>query len=112
MIDYTFMFERIRIFVTNNTTALKWGVNLCFVLATVIMISPAVAAHSIYPWVLFLIGNVILIVDSFVHKLYPWFWTSVVFIVYDVLLIYSRLMGVDTLHLIRPLITQLDKFLI
>lgn len=106
------MIEQIKTFVLNNTMALKWCVNLSFILATIIMISPMVAAQSIYPWVLFLIGNIILIVDSFVHRLYPWFWASVVFIVYDVLLIYSRLMGVDTLHSIRPLITQLDKFLI
>ena len=96
----------------DHSTVMKWFVSACFFVATIIMISPIIASQSPIPWILFLIGNIMWMIDSALHNQRPWFWASVVFSAYDVLLIYSRFTGVDTLVWIRPFVDAIEHFLI
>ena len=112
MVDYWALWDYAKLFTIRHSTHMKWSVNLCFILATITMISPAVAARSIWPWTLFLIGNGIWLADSLVLGQYPWFFASIAFSLYDVLLIYSRVSGIDALWFIRPFIQQLEQYLL
>ena len=96
----------------NNSTTLRWITSICFLVATIIMISPAIASKSPIPWGLYLIGNAIWMVDSLVHKINPWFWTAIVFLLYDLLLVYSRIYNVDTIVWIKPFVQEIEYFLL
>jgi hypothetical protein len=70
---------------------IKWFANGLFIGSTIIMISPAVASQSIVPWVMYLLANTVWFVDSAWTSNKPWFWMAAFFIVWDVVLIVSRL---------------------
>jgi hypothetical protein len=76
------------------------------------LISPEVAARSVYPWTMFLIGNIIWIVDATYHKQYPWVWSCVIFATYDMLLIHSRITGTDSLVAVRSFVEHLNQYLL
>lgn len=110
VLNYTWAFVDVNI--RQYSAPLKWFVSSCFLVATIVMISPVVAAESPFPWLLFLIGNIVWMIDSALHKQYPWFWASIIFSVYDVLLVYSRITGTDTLYWANPLIKCVEYFLL
>lgn len=76
-------------------------------LATVLLISPVLAAQSLAPWMLFLTGNAIWLVDSLLRKDVPWITMSAFFVVYDILILLARIYGIDVLHYLVPLLNRL-----
>jgi hypothetical protein len=87
----------------------KWSANVCFTLATISLLSPITAANALFPWVAFLLGNVIWTIDSYSHKNWPWFAMAGFFGIWDVLLIITRLCGVEIFSILNPLIQVLEK---
>lgn len=87
----------------------KWFANLCFALATVSLLSPHVASTSLFPWVTYLIGNGVWTVDSVYNKNWAWVWMAGFFSVWDVLLIITRLFGVEVFSILTPLVHILEK---
>ncbi len=62
---------------------LKWIAAGFFLTATSMMFSTKLASRSVWPWMLFLIGNTVWLVDSIVTHNYPWLALSAVFMVLD-----------------------------
>lgn len=112
MVDLYVFYSKISQIVLNNSVSLKWLASIFYVFATIILISPDVAAQSVVPFSLYLMGNIIWAVDSFFHKQYPWFWTGVFFVLYDALLVYSRATREDAIVWVRPFVEQLNRYLI
>lgn len=69
---------------------LKYFGALCMLAGTTCMFDTQLAAVSILPWVVFLIGNAVWAVDSYFGKNKPWLIISIVFVVLDVLLVLVR----------------------
>jgi hypothetical protein len=70
---------------------LKWVAAGSFVIATVMMLSQYLAAKSTLPWITYLIGNSVWMLDSIHIKNWPWVWLSAFFVVWDIVLIIDRL---------------------
>ncbi len=85
--DFLFKLEYIKTF---HWEKVKWIINGLYVFATLIMISPELAAKSTIPWTLYLIANCIWMIDSIVVKNKPWIWMAGFFVVWDAVLILSR----------------------
>ena len=73
------------------TNAVKWIANAGFLFATLLMINPNVAAHSIVPWTIYLISNIVWFIDSIYFKNKPWIWMAGFFVVWDALIVFTRL---------------------
>jgi len=92
-----------------SSTYAKWLANACYVLATVSLLSPLIASQALFPWIAYLIGNVVWMGDSYTNKNWPWFSLAVFFCVWDALLIVTRLIGVQFFSILEPLVTLLEK---
>jgi hypothetical protein len=89
MIDeLRFRVEFIRAF---HWEKVKWIINGLYVLSTLMMISPEMASKSPLPWILYLIANAIWMIDSIVVKNKPWVWMAGFFVIWDAILILSRI---------------------
>jgi len=62
---------------------LKWVAVGLFILATIAMYNQNIAAKSKIPWILFIIGNIIWLVDSFITHNYQWVVLSVIYMLLD-----------------------------
>ena len=69
---------------------LKWFGVVCFSFSTIIMLNPQVAATSITPWVLFVIGNIIWVWSSFKRD-WALFGLCAFYLMWDILLTISRI---------------------
>lgn len=87
----------------------KWFANLCFMLATVSLLSPHVAANSLFPWITYLIGNGVWTIDSVRNRNWAWVWMAGFFTIWDVLLIVTRLFGIEIFSMLTPLVAILEK---
>ena len=87
----------------------NWFSTFLFALGTLALLSPHVASVAITPWVVFLTGNVIMLVDSIHRRNTPWVWLSTFFIVWDILLIASRMCSMDVFSFLAPFVSVLDK---
>jgi hypothetical protein len=87
---------------------MKWLANACFAAATISLLSPHVAATSLFPWVTYLIGNGVWTIDSLRTKNWPWVWMAGFFSVWDILLIVTRLFGVQVFSILDPLVKLLE----
>ena len=112
MIDLYYMWKKIEEIVLSYTNTIKIVVSGCFLLATIIMISPNIAATSPVPWLLFLFGNILWMLDAYVHKQFTWFWASVVFSIYDTLIVYSRITNIDTIEWVKPFVYKMEQILL
>ena len=79
-----------------------------FIVGTMAMISPHVAAVALFPWAAFLIGNVVWLIDSIYNNQRPWIFVSTFFIFWDSLLLASRIWGSEVLAFLQPLIIILE----
>ena len=86
---------------------LQWIVNGCFIVATILLIDPNVAARSLAPWILYFIGNFIWGADSIRSENKPYVWLASFFIFWDGLIICSRLFGWD---IFRYILNMLQRF--
>ena len=86
----------------------KWFANVCFMLATISLLSPTVASSGLFPWIAYLLGNAVWTVDSLYHKNWPWLWMAGFFSVWDVLLIVTRLFGLELFSILNPLVKFLE----
>lgn len=68
----------------------KWVSSMFFLAGTLIMLSPSIAALSILPWVFYMVGNAIWMVDSMIVKNKPWVWMAGFFVIWNIVLILSR----------------------
>lgn len=89
----------------------KWISTTCFIFATISMLSPIVAAQSVFPWILYLVGNVIWLLDSINIKNWPWIYVSLFFVCWNVLLILSRWRIVDIQIYLSPMVTMIEDFI-
>lgn len=89
-------------------TYAKWFANICFMLATISLLSPHVASVSLFPWIAYLLGNGVWVMDSIHHKNWVWVWMAGFFSVWDVLLIITRLFGVEMFVILEPLVKILE----
>lgn len=88
---------------------IKWLATMCYIFGTVILISPDVAAKSLTPFVVFFIGNTVWTIDSYVQCNREWFWAGVFFMVYDSILIYSRMTDTKLGWLFDPIIKFINN---
>jgi len=72
------------------TDAIKWIANAGYLAATLLMVNPQIAAHSVWPWIIYLVANTVWCADSVYSKNTPYIWMSSFFIVWDAVLIFSR----------------------
>ena len=86
----------------------KWFANVCFMLATISLLSPHVAATALFPWMAFLTGNVVWFVDSVYNKNWVWVWMAVFFSTWDILLIITRSFGVQFFSILEPVVKLLE----
>lgn len=86
----------------------KWSGTASFVISTTIMLSPVAAAGAITPWISYIYGNLVWLIDSYLWKNKPWVAISIFFIIMDLLIITSRVSGVDVFSVISPLIQLLE----
>jgi hypothetical protein len=74
---------------------LKWVASGMFLVATLMMFSQKLAAKSPWPWTLFLIGNLIWLVDCLKTHNMPWIPSSLVFCFLDAGLIIIRIRNIN-----------------
>lgn len=82
-----------------------------FLVSTLILFSPILAATSTVPWILFLIGNIIWVIDNHRLKNTPWYIVGLIFCVLDILLIYARITRLEILDYIGPVTNLLERML-
>lgn len=87
---------------------IKWAAQFCFVIGTIILLSPAAASNAITPWALYLVGNAIWAYDSYIAKDWPWVMAGTFFAAWDVLLIASRTLGIEFFTFLLPLVKILE----
>jgi len=74
------------------------------------MLSSHIAATSTFPWILYLIGNLIWGYDSYRLKNIPWVYMAGFFVLWDALLIYSRLAKIEVLEYLQPITIIIERF--
>lgn len=88
--------------------ALNWLGTGCFLLGTISMVSTHAASVAYTPWLLYMIGNVIWLIDSIRQKQIPWATIAAFFVIWDTLIIASRVIGMQVFDALRPLINILE----
>ena len=77
---------------------IKWLGNVCYVLSTITMLNPTTASTAVTPWMLFFIGNLIWMLDSWYERNWPWVSLALFFMAWDVVIILTRLYNVTFLQ--------------
>ncbi|MGZ8924576.1 MAG: hypothetical protein ACXW2E_01705 [Nitrososphaeraceae archaeon] len=88
---------------------LKWFSNICYVIGTILLISPTLASTAITPWCIFILGNSILFVNFVIQRNIPFICLSIFFFVWDSIIILSRLSGIEYLNFLFPFIQLLEN---
>lgn len=88
---------------------LKWCSNVCYIIGTILLLSPVIAATAITPWCMFLLGNSVLFVNFINQRNWPFVCLSIFFFVWDTITITSRLIGIEYLSILLPYIQTLEK---
>lgn len=79
----------------------KWLANVCFVVGTLIMVSPQIAAESLAPWILYLIGNCVWFADVTIKRDKAWMALSAFFALWDVVIIAARIYQIELINYVR-----------
>ncbi len=91
--------------------SMKWIGTISQVIATIILISPTIAATSTAPWILYIIGAVIWLIDGLIHKNKQLVWLSIFFILWDTLTILSRILNIELLEYLKPITAIFERFI-
>lgn len=91
--------------------AAKWVAAICWLLATALLLSPKIAAESLVPWILFLVGNLIWVADNIRLRNIQWTIPGGMFVILDVALIWTRYSHEDITTYIQPILTIMEKWL-
>jgi hypothetical protein len=94
--------------ISKKLAIMKWVAQFCFVVGTITLLSPTAASTAIFPWALYLIGNAIWAYDSYVAKDWPWAVAGTFFAAWDVLLIATRILGIEFFTFLLPLVKLLE----
>lgn len=89
----------------------KWVAAFCFMAAVMLFFSPRLAATSTIPWILYLIGNIIWVADSYRARNIPWTAIGVIFSLLDALMIVARIVGFEVLDYISPVVSFMEKLI-
>jgi hypothetical protein len=87
---------------------LKWFGVACFSLSTIIMLNPHVAATSVSPWALFIVGNVIWASWAF-NRDWALFGLSAFYFTWDVMIFASRYIP-HLFDFAQPIIKMMEIF--
>ena len=79
--------------------------------ATFVLISPEIAAQSLLPWILYLGGNLIWLVDVSLRRDVPWIAMSTFFSVWDAIIIVTRIYHIELLHYIQPFVDMIRQMM-
>ncbi len=90
---------------------IKWFGAICFLIATVILLSPKIAATSSIPWIVFLLGNIAWVADMIRTNNTPWVVVGVIFVALDVAFIWARMVAFNIEHYIQPLLEVMEKMI-
>lgn len=77
----------------NYREIIKWMGAACYLIGTILMWDPEIAAEWVTPWLLMLGGNTIWGIDSYLSNNKPWVAASIMFCFLDVVAIYIRIVG-------------------
>ena len=94
-----------------NKALMKGIAVICYILGTIMLLSPYVAAHSFTPWILYFIGNSMWAYESFLINNMVWVWMGIFFSAWDFLLTLSRIYHFDMISFFAPLINFLNKWI-
>ena len=89
----------------------KYLANVCYIISTLIIISPHIAAASLLPWKLYLVGNLIWAIDSLMLSNWAWFWMGSFFVVWDAIIITTRILNIELLPYFEPAIKIIENFI-
>jgi hypothetical protein len=89
----------------------KWLGAGFFLIATVVLFSPKIAATSTIPWIMFFLGNILWVADMVRSKNVPWAVIGVVFAGLDLLLIYARITAFDIMPYLQPILDMAEKLI-
>lgn len=88
---------------------LKWFGSICYIIGTIMLLSPKIASESITPWCIFLVGNSIQFTNFILQRNIQFMVLSIFFFIWDTLIIISRLTGTKYLDVCIPLLTILEN---
>lgn len=88
---------------------LRWIAIFGFVFSTIMMLSPHAASISITPWILYIVGNLVLTLAAFTAADWPLFTLCLFYFILDVLILLTRVGNYHLFDTIQPLLTILDK---
>lgn len=89
--------------------SLKTVCTICYILGTIMLLSPKIAAEAITPWSIFLVGNSIQFTNYILQRNIQFMVLSIFFFIWDTLIIISRLTGTKYLDVFIPLLTILEN---
>lgn len=95
----------------NILETLKWVATACFITATISLLSPTIAAESLFPWIVYLLGNLVWGYDSYRTNNKQWVWVAVFFCIWDALIIVARMTGFEILTHLTPYIQVLENLI-
>lgn len=98
-------------YIVKHIGVLKWIASASQILATILLVSPKIAALSIIPWTLYIVGAIIWIMDSSITKNKQLAWLSIFFLCWDSLTILTRIIHVDLLEYLDPVFQIIEKFI-
>lgn len=94
-----------------HINVLKWIATSGQIVATILLISPKIAALSTIPWLLYIMGALIWITDSSITKNKQLFWLSIFFLCWDSLTVLTRIFHIDLLVYINPMFQVIENFI-
>jgi hypothetical protein len=97
--------------IIKHINVMKWIATSSQIVATILLISPKIAALSIIPWLLYIIGALIWITDSTITQNKQLFWLSIFFLCWDSLTIFTRIFHIDLVEYINPMFRIIEKFI-
>lgn len=92
--------------------AAKWFSNICYIMGTIMLLSPTLASTAITPWCLFIMGQVIICTNFVCQRNWSFVVLSVFFFIWDTLIIIQRLTSSDLFITITPILSFLETYVI
>ena len=71
-------------------TTIKWISNIMAMIAAGSLLNPDIAAHNVYPWVLYTIANIVWFFDTKMDGNHSWMWMAVFYVSLNILILLSR----------------------
>jgi hypothetical protein len=112
MIDLSMLWFYLQTITTNHKKLLQLIVGCSFIFGTTTLLSPQIAAQSPIPWLLFFSGNVLWALESLLLGSYAYFFTGTIFTLYDLILIYSRIVGINEISWNTSFVSMMNNYLL